>query len=75
MEQMRTDDGIEQPLSALDDVMSSAEQRVLLEADAKILRALGRHQTYWLDHFSGQTDTAGETPERTRSVLFHGSCA
>ena len=69
VEQMRTDDGIEQPLSALDDVMSSAEQRVLLEADAKILRALGRHQTYWLDHFSGQTDTAGETPERTRCTL------
>ena len=63
-----------QPLSALDDVVPSAEQRLLLEADAERLRAISRqqapnHQTFWLDFFSGQTSTAGEIEERTRCTF------
>ena len=64
-----------QVLSALDDVVPSLEQRVLLEADAGRLRSISRQsghghlQTFWLDFFSGQTSTAGEEPERTRCSL------
>ena len=65
-----------QRLTALE-MISSEEQCVLLKADAAKLRAIVRlndrghqgHQTFWLDYFSGQTSTAGETPERTRCNL------